>query len=271
MAPSPAPAAWSLRRSDATYFLSGVPPNSPLVPPQAVVQLLVADHLPGGRHQRAHQLDLQRRAAEIESVPMHGVADKRRARAGGQRAGLDPVALSRRRVRGPGAARHGAHTQEQLARIERLRDEVVGPRLVRLHQDLLVRGARDEDDWKPCVARARRANELQSAAVLHHIDDHTVRFPGLEDLARHPDACGDGDPVPVAAQRRGAHLRVRDVVVDQEDQHRRGDPARTQRDLARTQRSNERVVRITGRADEPEHRGRCIPASNATPRNRANA
>ncbi len=100
------------------------------------------------------------------------------------------VALLRQAV---GAAQHRPHPRQQLARVERLHDVVVGAHLEADHP-VGVLGHRGQHDHRHLGGRAQVAAERQPVLARHHdVEHHEIDRAALEELARARRGLGAAD------------------------------------------------------------------------------
>ena len=159
----------------------------------------------GEPHRLAGQRDFERRRIEPQRPDAHRM--RRR------------VGIARRET-----PQHGAHARDQLARIERLRQVVVGAQL-ETDDAIDVGAVRGEHDHRHRQAVAQPAQHLEAAERgQHHVEDHQVERMRLlgEPLERLGAVAHQRHLEALAGQVLGEHLAELAVVVDDQQGGRQG-------------------------------------------------
>ena len=109
------------------------------------------------------------------------------------------------------------HPRQQLARVERLHDVVVGAHLEPDHP-IGVLGHRGQHDHRHLGGRAQMAAERQPVLARHHdVEHHEIDRAHLEQLARLGGALGGADAELVPGEIFRQQITDLAVVVDDQD------------------------------------------------------
>jgi hypothetical protein len=211
---------------------------------QDVHELLARQHAPGAFGQRKQQVELVRGQCARLAVDAH----QPRAAVDGEPAEAQLVAGRLRAA----PAQQGAHAGQQFARLERLRQVIVGADLQ--PDDAVERVAlggkhQDRQCGQRVVAGADAPAHLQAIGIgQHQVEDQQLRAAGVEPAQSALRVGRRFDFDAVVGQVVADHRRETDVVVDhQQPRHDRHSQCRRPARAGRSRKGRHTAGRIASR------------------------
>src|SRR5665811_1610086 len=178
------------------------------VAPDPLKENLAGEHLPRLARQCHQQVELERRERDHRAVAGHPVAGDVDLQV------ADDQVLRRRLV---GATQPGTHAGDELLRLERLGDVVVGTRLQAEDDVDGVALGGQHDDRHPRLAPDQSADLGAVLAREHEVQQDEIGLTTSERLERVVAVCAEEGFETLRAQDDADHLGQRDVVVDHQD------------------------------------------------------
>ena len=184
---------------------------------RSLKQLVAGEHAARVRREQLHEVELhrgQRHLAAVERVELalvqvEDAAPEPNLAARGRRRRRAPVR--------PHPAQHAADAGQELARVERLGEVVVGPDLEPDHpvDRLAGRGQHHDAD---ATLRPQGAGESEPVLAGHaEVEDHEVDRPLRHHLAHRGTTVRDADREALPRQELAQHLPDLGLVVDHQD------------------------------------------------------